>query len=397
MNALDFSHAEFINNPYPIYQTLLASDAPYFLPLTQKINSSGIWLFSRYNDVVSIFKETQAVSKQISKVRLNEQHSILDLHLLNQDTAIHSRLRNTVKDAFTAKRIKTLEPKLEYLAKQLIDSMREQGEVDFISAFAQAFPITVISDLIGIAQSDYHKIQTWSADIRLGFDSILATSDDFKKQAQALAEISDYFNDLIKHYQQNPSDNLISHLIQTHEDHKHLNYNEMLSMLIILLIAGHETTVNLLGNGLLILLQHPEQFALLKSQPEYINSAIEEILRFESPAQRTTFRITTAPIKINGHTIEAGQQIAGLIGAANRDYAYFKNPNTFDITRNPNPHLAFGLGTHACLGSFLARAEARIAFKEILLQLPNIALGSSAHQWNRITFFRSLQSLPIRC
>jgi len=394
---INFLSDEFINNPYPFYAQLLATEEPYFLPTFDVIKKEGIWLFSRYDDVIQLLKETKAVSKKIRNSKNPEHYSIFDLHLLNQDAPTHTRLRNLINKAFSSEKIKALEPKINQIIDDFIAPMKEKSQIDFVNDFARPVPIAIISELMGVPFSDYESVRDWTMTIGRSFDSAFVTEQSLQQQAIALKEVTHYFIYLIDYYRRHNSDNLISYLIQMSDNNNELSYDEMLSMLILILFAGHETTVNLLSNGLLSLLRYPEQFELLKQHPEYMNSAIDEMLRFESPAQRTTFRVTIEPLQINGHWIEAGQQIAGLIGAAHRDSAYFSNPDTFDITRNPNPHIAFGVGAHVCLGSLLARAEAKIAFAKILTALPDLHLAESAPVWNKTTFFRSLQSLPVCC
>ncbi|OTE96168.1 hypothetical protein BCS42_08040 [Crenothrix sp. D3] len=360
------------------------------------MKTSGIWLFSRYEDVMTLLKEKETISKQISLARAPEKIRAFDLTLLNQDPPTHTRLRDVIRNSFTAKKIAELEPKIKQIVQQLILNMSKQTEVDFITDFARPLPIAIIAEMIGIPPSDHNKIYLWSKKIASGFDSVVLNPEIYQQQTNALEETNDYFDYLVHHYRQNPSDNLICLLLKAF-DNSEIDHSEMLTMIIVLLIGGHETTIQLLGSGLLTLLHHPEQFELLKKQPEYMASSIEEMLRFESPLQRTTFRITTQDFEINGKHIAAGEQVAGILGAANRDPSQFSEPHKFDITRSPNAHLAFGLGIHACLGSFLARTEARIAFSEILANLPNIRLASQAPQWNCTTIFRGLQSLPILC
>lgn len=397
MNSINFNNPEFINDPYPTYRLLLETGIPYLHTQAREMNTSGIWLFSRYEDVVRILKEKNAISKQISFARPHEQMTKFDLNLLHQDPPTHTRLRDMIKGDFTTKKIKAFEPKIKQIANQLVVQIPKQTEVDFMTAFARPLALTVMAELIGIPSTDYDKVNQWTVKISRGFDSITFTADIFQQQTIALEEITDYFEYLINHHRQNPSDNLICLLLKAY-DSKLLDYSEMLTMLITLLMGGYENTANLFGCGLLTLFRHPEQLNLLRDQPNYMDSAINEMLRFESPAQRTTFRITTQDFEINGKHFRAGEQITGLIGAANRDPAQFPEPDKFDITRSPNSHLAFGLGIHTCLGGILAHTEARIGFSELLSQLPTLRLATHTHpQWKQTTFLRGLQSLPVLC
>src|SRR3990172_3690217 len=228
-----------------------------------------------------------------------------------------------------------------------------------------------------------------------GVDAVRASEANRQQSQEATLALGQYFVDLVRRRREQPRDDLISALTTARDAQDRLTEDELLAMCMLLLIAGHETTVNLLGNGLLTLLGHPAQLTLLKNRPELLPSAVEEMLRFESPVQRATFRLTPEPFEIGTTTLEKGQQVSAVIGAANRDPDPFLQPDTFDITRQPNRHLAFGLGIHFCLGAPLARVEARIGFARLLEQLPNLQLVSQTPDWSTNTFFRGLRTLPV--
>jgi cytochrome P450 len=227
-------------------------------------------------------------------------------------------------------------------------------------------------------------------------DAMSQTEESRQKGQEAGVKLVEYFMDLVRQRREAPQADLITGLIQVRDGGDRLSEREMLEMCQLLLIAGHETTVNLLGNGLLLLLQHPDQFAQLKQQPDLLEGALEEMLRFESPIQRATVRFTTTPYEICGKVIEPGQQVSAVIGSANRDPEQFPDPDRFDITRRPNRHLAFGRGIHFCLGAPLARTEARLAFDLLLTALPGLELASSEPDWSGNTFLRGLNTLPVR-
>ena len=212
---------------------------------------------------------------------------------------------------------------------------------------------------------------------------------------QALYSLANYFVNLLEQRRTTPKDDLISALLTAHDAQDRLNRQELVGMCMLLLIAGHETTVNLLGNGLLALLHNPEQYDYLKQHPEVMSTAVEEMLRYESPVQRATFRVAMDTIEVGGMEMHRGQQISAVIGAANRDAAQFPAPERFDVTRQPNRHVAFGLGLHFCLGAPLARTEGRIGFTRLLERLPDMRLVSQAPEWNTNTFIRGLRRLPI--
>lgn len=396
MKAVDFNNPAFISDPYPGYRQLRETEEPYWLSHTQSNSSSpGLWLFSRYADVVEILKVSGPLSKQISRVRPPEDIKPLDLSMLNQDPPEHTRLRNLVKQVFTPERLKTLEPRIGQITDELITRMRTRASGDFMADFALQLPVMVIAELLGVPPEDDEIFRRWSGKIIAGYDSVVTNTEVLGQQEAAMQELINYFNQLIKKRRQQPRDDLISALIEAHDHHDKLTGGELLGMCILFLIAGFETTVNLFGSGLFTLLRRPEQFELLRQHPEYLPSAIEEMLRFESPLQRATFRITTEACELGGKQLRQGEQICAVIGAANRDPQQFPQPDTFDISRTPNRHLAFGLGIHTCLGATLARTEARIAFGRILECLPHIRLATETPEWNAITFFRGLRTLPV--
>jgi cytochrome P450 len=235
----------------------------------------------------------------------------------------------------------------------------------------------------------------WSNQIVRGIDAIYQNEAAAQQQQAAMNGLAGYLRQLIGERRQSPRDDLISALIAARDAQGRLSESELLGMCMLLLIAGHETTVNLLGNGLLALLRHPNQLALLQQRPELMPSAVEEILRYESPVQRATFRIVTETLTVGRATIQKGQQVSPVIGAANRDADHFPDPDRFDITRQPNRHLAFGLGIHFCLGAPLARVEARIGFTRLLERFPTLRFVNETAEWSPNTFFRGLRQLPV--
>lgn len=247
---------------------------------------------------------------------------------------------------------------------------------------------------MGIPISDMSKIREWIVDIGNGFDTLTANEVIKQKQRQAMLDFLDYIRAIIKDEDEISNKTVLYSLIQAKKEGQ-LNEDELLSMVGFVFLSGHETTISLIGNGLWLLLSHPEQWELLIKEPDMISQAIEEILRFESPLQRSSFRIVTETVNINGNVMQPGDQISVVIAAANRDENIFVNPNRFDIRRDVNPHIAFGLGVHNCVGKQLARIEARIAFERIIARLPHMKLQSTIPIWRRNTFFRSLDELWV--
>jgi pimeloyl-[acyl-carrier protein] synthase len=316
--------------------------------------------------------------------------------LLGSDPPDHTRLRALVNLAFTPKRIRELKPRIAQIARNLLDQARPKDQMEFMAEFAVPLPIIVIAELLGVPPTDRREFRVWSNDLVRGIDAMGRNPDAAQKGQEAGLALANYFGKLFRQRRAQPQNDLMSALIAARDGQDTLSEEELIGMCQLLLIAGHETTVNLLGNGLLTLLRHPDQLTLLRRQPDLMESAIEEMLRFESPVQRGTTRFTIASLEIAGQTIAAGHQVSTVIGAANRDPAPFPDPDRFDITRQPNHHLAFGRGIHFCLGAPLARAEARIAFSQLLNDYLNLELATDTADWNGNTFLRGLNSLPIR-
>jgi cytochrome P450 len=391
-SPIDLSSPEFLANPYPVYEHLRGAQAPFWLP--HGGSTGGMWLFTRYEDVAEILKEART-SKDLSRLLPPEQLSPIDHAMLSKDPPDHTRLRSLVNQAFTPNRVRDLEPRILYIADELIHRVQSRGEMDFMADFALPLPVIVIAELLGVPPEDRGTFRAWSNQIVTGVDAVRASQQNAQKQEEALMALAGYFTDLIHQRREQPREDLISAMIQARDAQDRLSEEELLGTCILLLIAGHETTVNLLGNGLLTLLHHPDQLALLQRHLEEMPSAVEEMLRFESPVQRATFRVTTSAIEIGGQTLEKGQQVSAVIGAANRDPAQFPEPDRFDVTRHPNRHLAFGLGIHFCLGAPLARTEARYGFIRLLQVLPTLRLVNEVPDWAPNTFFRGLRSLPL--
>lgn len=340
--------------------------------------TGGMWLITRYRDISWLLKDGSLI-KDITRVvpaeKLGPEAEAKGL--LSSDPPDHMRLRALVNQAFTPQRIRALEPRITQIAEELLARVRAAGEMEFMAGFAIPLPVIAIAELLGVPAGDRHEFRAWSNALLRGMDGIRANAEIAKKGEEANLALIGYLGTLVAQRRAAPRDDLISALIAAQDGGEQLSEEELVVMCRLLLIAAHETTVNLLGNGLLTLLQHREQWQLLRQQPELLPSAIEGMLRYESPVQRATIRFTTRSLAIAGQTIPAGQQVSAVIGAANRDPAQFPEPDRFDITRQPNRHLAFGLGIHFCLGAPLARTEARIGFGQLLAGFPEMALATS--------------------
>lgn len=395
-NILSIS-PEFIQNPYPYYSEMLKSDEPFWLPTSDKNGFNGIWIFSKYTHADYILKlDSAKISKQIEKVVTSPTPTILDQTMLNMDPPDHRRLRKLGAEAFSPSILKNIEPKIISIADNIINKIKINSEIDFIKSVALPLPVGVIAYMMGVPDNEQELVRDWAVDILSGIDSsnnskegVLAT------QKNAYDSLLQYFTNLISLKDKKPDDSITSNLVLAFKN-RIISFEELVKMCIFLLIVGYETTVGLIGNGLYCLLRHPNQLHLLRNDSNLIDNTIEEMLRFESPFQRTSFRVTVSECQIGNNLYRSGEQIAIAIGAANRDPLIFKNPDLFDITRSKNNHIAFGLGIHACLGAYLARLEAKILLNLLLKSFKHIELLETPI-WNNNSVIRNLSSLKISC
>lgn len=388
--------AGFIEDPYPYYHALLADEGPCWLAHGPGAETPGLWLFSRYADVLELLRMPSAlVTKEISRVRPGSRLSPLDLTMMNMDPPGHSQLRALGAPAFSLESIQALEPKIDQQVDVLIDAMLAQDEADFIADFAVRLPVAIISDMMGIEVSERHGLLDWVTRILAGTDSTQKELSVVADQQSAFGELLSFFDRLIAQRQQSPGNDLISQLVVAAQGAPVLSPQVLRSTCAFLLVTGYETTVSALGTGMYTLLRHPDQWALLQRDPDRIPAAVEEMLRFETPLQRSTFRMVAQDCVIGGKSLRAGDQVGAIIGAANRDPRVFSDPDRFLIDRKPNRHLAFGSGIHVCLGAILARSELRTAFSSLARRAPRLHLAGPAI-WKPNTLIRTLQHLPVR-
>ncbi len=378
------------DDPYPLYRKLRDAGAPCWVPAGR---GEGQWLLTRYQDVAACLKQSRASTNPRSMGPVGERPPI-DGSMLLQDAPHHTRLRGLVSQAFTPARVMVLESRITEIAGELISHLIPGREFDFMTAFAEPLPVIVIAELLGIPPDERQMFCAWSSRLVAG-TGMAASPAELLLMREASDNLARYLSDLIAHRRQHPKEDLISSLVGARDQEGRLSETELLGTCVLLLMAGNETTVNLLGNGMLTLLRHPEQLEWLRRNPEELPSAMEEMLRYESPVQRALLRVATDTITIGDTEIEVGQRISAVLGAANRDPSHFPDPDRFDPLRTPNRHLAFGAGMHFCLGALLARAEARIGFRQILERLPTIRLVSGPQQWRQHPMFRGLHHLRL--
>lgn len=391
---------DFAQNPYPSYARLRAQRGGWLLENDNRIGSGGLWMFGRYDDVVAILRESQRISKEASRLVPVERQTPLDQAMINQDPPRHGALRRWAAPAFSPDRLSVLEREITRFVDSQLDQALSKRAFDLVGELAHPLPLFVVCRLIGVPPADTQQLRTWTDQVLRGFDSVAESPTVQEGQADAAAELIRYFTACLRRTD-HPAGSLLDAAVHRAWRDGGPAFEatdaEILGACFLFLIAGYETTVNLITAGTHALLTHPEQLEVLKREPGLLDSAIEEMLRFESPIQRATFRVTREPIVIGGRELPADQHVSAVLGAANRDPDRFDDPDRFHIGRRPNRHVAFGLGAHRCLGEKLARLEARVMFSRLLQRGFPLEPGSDPPRWRPQTMFRALESLPVSC
>ncbi|MDO8431489.1 MAG: cytochrome P450 [Candidatus Binatus sp.] len=383
---------EFRANPYPHYAALHGGPPSklVFGPVT-------LALIGRYADATAVLRDHERFSS-VGPPPPPEAYQGRFLgarNMLGSDPPRHSRLRRLVSRDFTPRRIRELEPHIRQIASDLLDQAEARGEFDLMADFANVLPVKVIAHMLGVPPELNATFKKWS-DILIEGGNNVPGQPPPPQVIAAVDEIGEYFTTEIERRRKTPGADLVSALIAAHDEGEVLSSADLLSFVTLLLVAGNETTTNLIGNGMLALGRNPEQFAKLKRAPELLPSAIEEMLRYDGPVQSTA-RFPKAAVEVGGTEIPAGAITLVVIAAANRDPAQFKDPERFDIARHPNDHLAFGEGIHFCIGAPLARMEAAVAFESMLARFPRLDLKDPAFKpaYKGSYFLRGLGSLPM--
>jgi cytochrome P450 len=362
---MDFSSPEMRRNPYPVYDQLRSAS-----PVLQD-PASGLWMVFDYEGVNRVLSDPDAFSS-----RTGHEWMIF------LDPPRHTKLRALISQAFTPRSVAALEPRIRELSRELLDQTVERGEMDLAADYAVPLPTMVIAAMLGIPAADRPRFKRWN-DVILNMSYTIGRRDEAARAANeefraATVEMDAYVTGLLEE-RRAPKDDLLTRLLAAEVDGERLTHAELLGFFQLLLLAGSETTTNLINNAILCFIEHPEQLARLRAEPDLLPSAIEEVLRYRSPFQ-WTIRVTRREVEVHGRVIPAGKGVLPVIGSANRDPKQFPDPGRFDITRAPNPHIAFGHGPHFCLGAPLSRLEARVALTDLLGRLKGIALAS-AEPW----------------
>jgi pimeloyl-[acyl-carrier protein] synthase len=392
--------ASFKSDPYPTYHRLRESDPVH------KSSLNGAWVLTRYADIKNVLRDPRFRVEQLSG-RIAAKSKVVPgaagdfaplaiatgTWLLFLDPPDHTRLRSLVGKAFSSAEVERLRGQIREMVNQLLDRVKDCERLDLIAALAAPLPVMVIAQMLGLPAADLDKLRHWADELSRVVDP-LRSIGDYEYLNEVAAEMIDYFRRLIGERRLALGEDRLSALIAAREQEDKLSENELLSICIFLFVAGEETTVNLIGNGMLALLRSPEQMGQLQQHPELMPTAVEELLRYDSPAQFTS-RVATEEIELGGKIIGAGELVYLCIGAANRDPAQFADPDRLDLARSDNRHLAFADGIHYCLGSILARLEGQIAIEAIVQTFPNLKLSPEPLAWRENIILRGLKSLPV--
>ncbi|MEZ4711471.1 MAG: cytochrome P450 [Caldilineaceae bacterium] len=398
--------AEFKANPHPTYAAMRAEH-----PVCRRTSNDGqstIWFVTRYDDVAAMLRDHKRFVKNFRSTRtpaelaqLPPEPELLRLisnHMLNLDGADHARLRGLVNKAFTGAMVEQMASRVQAIADQLIRKVYAKGQMDLIDEYAFPLPIIVIAELLGIPPRDRNRFRNWSHAFVTSTANVQRSAKKLAKAGRIMQDFTRYLGRIFDERRQQPQPDLITSLLQAEEAGDRLSQDELFSMVILLIVAGHETAANLIGNGALALLQHPHQMARLRADPALIPRAVEEMLRFDPPVERATIRFAAEDVSIDGQTIRRGDVVSLVLAGANRDPAHFACPHAFDPSRTNNRHLGFGLGAHYCLGAPLARLEGRIAIETLLDRLPNLRLAAPMEslRWRTVPVIRGMLHMPVR-
>ena len=400
-DAVEFNpfDPEFRVDPYPFYHRLRAADPVHWSDI------AGRWVLTRHTDCVAVLRDAMRFSadpytweafEEFIQTQGGGDGPLLRMQtnwMLMKDPPDHTRLRTIVTKAFTPRVAEGMRPRIQAIVDGLLDKVRAAGTADLIADFAYPLPTMVICEMLGVPVEDQEQFKVWTRDLARSLDPII-TPEIIDAANQATVAFYEYFRRLIAKRRQNLQSDLLSGLIAAEEQGDRLNEEELVATAILLLGAGHETTMNLIGNGMHALLRHSDEFARLKADPAIVPSAIEEFLRYDGSVQMTA-RNALVDVEIGDKVIPKGAQVIILLGAANRDPEVFPEPDRLDSTRKDNKHIVFSYGIHHCLGAPLARVEAQVAFTTLLRRMPNLRLATENLQWRDTVTLRGLKSLPI--
>lgn len=395
----NIASASFKPHAYAAYARMRESAPVYPYTLS---NNERMWIVTRYADVLAVLKDDRFVKDYHNALTPEQMAQLpedartfefINRNMLFSDPPDHTRLRALVSAAFTPRRIEELRPRIQQIADELLDAAAHEPTFDLLGAYAFPLPILVISEMLGVRPQDRHQFRVWS---NIVVNNETMTPGDPQRQA-ALMAFGRYILELVARRRAQPGDDLVSALVQGEDGGDKLSQNELIAMIFLLIVAGHETTVNLIANGVLALLTHPDQRDLLLREPALIKSAVEEFLRYDGPVETSTMRFAREDLVLNGQPIARGERVLVVLGSADRDETQFERADDLDITRQIKQHLAFGLGIHYCLGAPLARLEGQIAIGTLFARMPNLRLAVPAEtlSYRPSMLVRGLEELPV--
>jgi len=385
----------FSSNPYPLYRFLRKRFPVLRTPV-------GFWIITRYADAYNVLRDRRTSTFDLTALDsfppddgLRSMQTLLRPAIQFRFPPDHTRLRRVMNKAFAPASLDALTPRIQKIADHLLDAVEGRGAMDAVAELAFPLPVMVLAELMGVPECDHPRLRLWVKALGGAIDPAASANDPGARVRKTIEEAKQYFRALAAERRKNPGDDLISLLIDGQARGEVTDDDEVASNAIFTLVAGHETTMNMLANGMLALLRNPEAAQRLRADPALIDSAVDEVLRYDSPAQ-VTFRTAMEEIEVGGRTIPAGDHAVVILGAANRDPTRFSDPDRFDIARSDNNHLAFAGGIHRCIGEPLAKIEGRITFETLLRRMPKLRLAGQDYQWRRTMALRGLERLPVR-
>lgn len=389
---------EVLANPYPLYHRLRTEAPVHWDPFLHA------WVVTRYPDVVRVLHDFSAdrtpSPEQLERMNLSVISPIAAVmvkQMLFLDAPAHTRLRSLASSAFTPARVRVLRSHIQQIADTLIDAAMaaQPGQMDIIAEFAEPLPAIVTAEMLGVPTRDHRQLKDWTAVFAEMLGNFQHNPDHVPKVLRALEEMLEYFRERVRELQAHPREGLINSLLTAEINGDRLTEEEVIANSIVTMVGGQETTTNLIGNGLLTLLRYPAEMQRLRDDPGLIPSAVEELLRYESPSQHTA-RLARTDVELGGRKIRKRDAVIAVMGAANRDPERFPDPDRLDLARTDNRHLAFGWAAHFCFGAALARIEGQVSFSTILRRMPDLALQQVPLQWRTNLGLRGLVSLPVR-
>ena len=388
---------EMLANPYPVYHRLRTAHPVYRVP------QLDAWVVTSYEGVNGALRDPQLSSDRFPRLRQRLAARGLDnladdrvRSMIHMDPPDHTRLRALVNKAFTPKAVEAIGSHIQTIVDGLLDAVSGKGSMDVIEDLAYPLPVTVIAEMLGVPGEDRGRFKHWSDEVSAALSGDIAALSEpvLRRVMSARDELVDYFRAVVQERRRNPGSDLLSALTQAEEEGGRLSEDELYSTVVLLLVAGNETTTNLIGNGMLALLRHPDEMQRVWEDASLVPAAVEEMLRYDGPVQLTT-RVAKTDLEIHGTKISKGEWLYLILGAANRDPAQFPEPDRFDVRRAENKHIAFGAGAHFCLGAPLARLEAQIALRTLRKRYPGLRLAEENPEYRNNFNLRGLKSLRV--